>query len=129
MKSAEVEDVDVRLYRIIYEAIDDVKKAMVGLLEPEFKEVTYGRAEVRDTFRVPKAGVGWFICNRRQDTERPDQVVRDGVVVHEGKILSLRRFKDDVKEVLTALREWNWNRRLERRQGRRRHQRRSARKR
>ena len=104
LKSAEVEDVDVRLYRIIYEAIDDVKKAMVGLLEPEFKEVTYGRAEVRDTFRVPKAGVvaGSYVIDGKIPRNAQIRVVRDGVVVHEGKILSLRRFKDDVKEVLTG---------------------------
>jgi len=104
LKSAEAEDVDVRLYRIIYEAIEDVKKAMVGLLDPEFKEVTYGRAEVRNTFRVPKAGVvaGSYVTDGKIPRNAQIRVVRDGVIVHEGKILSLRRFKDDVKEVLTG---------------------------
>jgi translation initiation factor IF-2 len=98
---AEDEKVDVRLYRVIYDAIDDVKKALEGLLEPEYREVVYGQAEVRATFKVPKAGVvaGCYVTEGRVPRSASVRVVRDGVVVHEGKIASLRRFKDDVREV------------------------------
>ena len=103
-RSAEVEHVDVRLYRVIYEAIEDVKKAMVGMLDPEFKEVIFGRAEVRATFRVPKAGViaGSYVVDGKIPRNSEIRVVRDGIVVHEGKLDSLKRFKDDAKEVLTG---------------------------
>ncbi|HAI87399.1 MAG TPA: translation initiation factor IF-2 [Firmicutes bacterium] len=99
--SAQVEQVDVRLYRVIYEAIDDVKKAMEGLLEPEFREVVYGHAEVRATFKVPKAGVvaGCYVTDGKIARSAQVRLVRDGVVIHDGKIGSLKRFKDDVREV------------------------------
>lgn len=112
---AEDEKVDVRLYRVIYEAIDDVKKALEGLLEPEYREVVYGRAEVRATFKVPRAGVvaGCYVTDGKVPRSALVRVVRDGIVEHEGKIASLRRFKDDVREVVAGfecgigIEDWN----------------------
>jgi translation initiation factor IF-2 len=103
-KVAEREQVDVRLYRVIYDAIEDVKAATLGLLAPVFKEVTLGRAEVRQTFRVPKVGfiAGCHVLDGKILRTAKVRVLRDNVVVHEGKLESLRRFKDDVKEVLAG---------------------------
>lgn len=100
-KEAEREGVDIRLYRIIYDLLDDVKAAMAGLLDPEFKEVILGRAEVRQTFRVPNAGVvaGCYVQDGKVTRTAEVRVLRDNIVIHEGKISSLRRFKDDVREV------------------------------
>lgn len=99
--SAEAEKVDVRIYRVIYEALDDVKKAMVGLLDPEYREVVLGHAEVRATFKVPKAGMvgGSYVTDGKITRASRVRVVRDGIVVHDGKLASLKRFKDDVREV------------------------------
>ncbi|HEX9859951.1 MAG TPA: translation initiation factor IF-2, partial [Nitrospirota bacterium] len=102
---AESEDVDVRLYNIIYNAIDEVKAAMEGLLEPTFKEKVTGRAEVRDTFSVPKVGTiaGSYVLDGTIGRNCAGvRVLRDNVVIFEGKLGSLKRFKDDVKEVLTG---------------------------
>jgi translation initiation factor IF-2 len=98
---AEREGVDLRLYRVIYEALDEVKAAMLGLLAPEVKETTLGRAEVRQLFRVPKVGVvaGCYVLDGKITRTAHTRVLRDNVVVHEGKLESLRRFKDDVREV------------------------------
>ena len=98
---AEKEQVEIRLYTVIYELIDDMKKAMVGLLEPTFKEVARGRAEVREIFRVPKIGTiaGCHVVEGVIPRAATVRVVRDGRVVFEGKIVSLRRFKDDASEV------------------------------
>ena len=95
------EKVDVELYSIIYDAINDVKKAMEGLLEPVFKERITGRAEVREVFTIPKVGMiaGCQVISGSIERNVKARLVRDSVVVHEGKIQSLRRFKDDVKEV------------------------------
>lgn len=95
------EKVDVELYSIIYDAINDVKKAMEGLLEPVFKERITGRAEVREVFTIPKVGMiaGCQVVSGSIERNVKARLVRDSVVVHEGKIQSLRRFKDDVKEV------------------------------
>jgi len=100
-ETAELQGVDIRLYRVIYDAIDDVKAAMVGLLDPEYKEVTTGRAEVRQVFKVPKSGTvaGSYITEGKINRSSKIRVIRDGTVVVEGEIDSLRRFKDDVKEV------------------------------
>lgn len=100
-KSAEREKIDVRHYRIIYDAIDDVKKALSGLLEPEIWEKVTGHAEVRAIFKVPKAGTvaGCYVTDGTIARSALIRVVRDGVVVHEGSIESLKRFKDDVREV------------------------------
>ncbi|MGE5576441.1 MAG: translation initiation factor IF-2 [Syntrophothermus sp.] len=101
-KIAERENVDIRLYRVIYNAIDDVKAALAGMLEPEFKEVTLGRAEVRATFRVPKAGTvaGCYVTEGKILRSADVRILRDNVVIHEGKIESLKRFKDDAREVV-----------------------------
>lgn len=98
---AEEEGVDIRLYNIIYEVIEDVKKAMEGLLAPTLKEVVLGRAEIREVFSVPKIGNigGCFITDGKITRGARVRLIRDGIVVHDGKMASLRRFKDDVKEV------------------------------
>ncbi|KHO62504.1 translation initiation factor IF-2 [Thermoanaerobacter sp. YS13] len=98
---AEKEKVDIKLYRIIYEAIEDIKAAMKGLLEPKYKEVELGRAEVRAVFRVPGIGnvAGCYVLSGKILRNADIRVVRDGIVVYEGKIASLKRFKDDVREV------------------------------
>ena len=103
-KAAEESKVDIRMYRVIYEAINDVAMAMEGLLEPEYKEVSLGKAEVRAVFSVPKAGniAGSYVTEGKIARNATARIVRDGAVVHEGKITSLRRFKDDAKEVLTG---------------------------
>lgn len=98
---AEKENVDVRLYRIIYNIIDDVKKAMEGMLEPEFKEVVNGRAEIRLVYKVPKVGNigGCYVLEGKINRNNEIRLIRDNIVIHEGKITSLKRFKDDAKEV------------------------------
>ncbi len=103
-KAAEKADVDMRMYRVIYDAIDDVKKAMSGLLAPEFKENLIGHAEVRSVFRVPKAGMvaGCYVQDGKIARGAQVRIVRDGIVIFEGEISSLRRFKDDVKEVVSG---------------------------
>ena len=99
---AELHGVDVRLYRVIYDAINDVKAAMEGLLDPEFKEVSEGRAEVRQVFKVPKVGTvaGTYVVEGKISRSSQARLVRDGIVIFEGEVDSLRRFKDDVKTVL-----------------------------
>ncbi|MDD2569056.1 MAG: translation initiation factor IF-2, partial [Clostridia bacterium] len=103
-KAAEIAGVDVRLYRVIYDAIEDIKKAMAGLLDPDFKEVVQGHAEVRQIIKVPKIGLiaGSYVIDGKITRQSEVRIVRDGIVVFEGKILSLRRFKDDAKEVLSG---------------------------
>ncbi|MGZ8570695.1 MAG: translation initiation factor IF-2 [Actinomycetota bacterium] len=98
---AEREGVDIRLYRVIYDAIDDIKAALSGLLRPEEREKILGDAEIRQTFRVPRLGViaGSYIRSGVIRRNALARLVRDGVVVYEGRIGSLRRFKDDVAEV------------------------------
>ncbi len=93
--------VDVRTYKVIYEIIDDVKKSLSGLLAPEEKEEVLGRAEVRATFKVPKVGIvaGCYVTYGKITRNANVRVLRDGVIIHEGKIASLKRFKDDVTEV------------------------------
>jgi translation initiation factor IF-2 len=99
--AAEREGVDIKLYRIIYEAVADVKSALEGMLRPEQREVIYGEAEVREVFRVPKLGAiaGCIVRSGMMNRQGKMRVIRDGVEVYEGSIASLRRFKDDVKEV------------------------------
>jgi translation initiation factor IF-2 len=98
---AEREGVDIRLYRVIYDAIDDVKAALSGMLKPEQRESELGRAEVRELFRVPKLGViaGSYVLSGNLQRDAKARLVRDGIVIYEGRIGSLRRFKDDVREV------------------------------
>lgn len=101
-KAVETEKVDTRLYRVIYDAIEDIKAAMSGLLEPEYKEVVMGRAEVRKTFKVSKVGTiaGCYVTEGKINRDAGVRVIRDGIVVHEGSLDSLKRFKDDVREVV-----------------------------
>ncbi|MDX1632570.1 MAG: translation initiation factor IF-2, partial [Thermoanaerobaculia bacterium] len=98
---AEKEGVDIRLHTIIYELTDELKKAMVGLLEPTFREVTRGRAEVRELFKIPRVGIvaGCHVLEGVIPRSANARVLRDNVVIHDGAIGSLRRFKDDVSEV------------------------------
>ncbi len=98
----EQEKIDLRLYTVIYEAIEDVRKAMEGLLAPIEKESVIGRAEVRQTFSVPKIGMiaGCHVTSGKIERSNQIRLLRDNVVVHTGKIGSMRRFKDDVKEAL-----------------------------
>jgi translation initiation factor IF-2 len=99
---ADREGVDIRLYTIIYDALNDIKAAMEGLLEPTLKERVLGRAEVRQVFTIPKAGTiagSYVIDGTISRTSQGVRVIRDHVVVYEGKLNSLRRFKDDVREV------------------------------
>ena len=98
---AEREKVDIRLYRVIYQAIEDINAARVGLLSPDIVEQDTGIAEVRDTFKVPKAGTvaGCYIVEGELSRDDKVRIVRDGTVIYEGNIASLRRFKDDVKTV------------------------------
>ncbi len=98
---AEQEKVDVRFYDVIYNVVDDVKKAMVGLLEPTYEEKIIGVAEVRATFKVPKVGVvaGCYVREGRLERGAKIRLLRDNVVIYTGRIASLRRFKEDVKEV------------------------------
>lgn len=98
---AEREKVDIRLYRVIYQAIEDINAARVGLLSPDIVEQDTGIAEVRDTFKVPKAGTiaGCYITEGELNRDDQVRIVRDGTVIYEGNIGSLRRFKDDVKSV------------------------------
>lgn len=102
---AEKEGVDVRLYNIIYEAIEDVKKALEGLLQPTLKEKVLGRAEVRQTFQVSRLGTiaGCYVLDGiLSRTSEGIRLIRDNIVVYEGKISSLKRFKEDVREVQTG---------------------------
>ena len=98
---AEKEGVDVRLYRVIYDAIDDIRNALGGMLKPEQRETELGRAEVRALFRVPKVGLvaGSYVVQGTITRNARARVIRDGVVAYDGRIGSLRRFKDDVREV------------------------------
>jgi translation initiation factor IF-2 len=98
---AEKEGVDVRLYRVIYDVIDDVRGALSGMLKPEERETEQGRAEVRALFRVPKVGVigGCYVVQGTITRNSRARLVREGVVVYDGRIGSLRRFKDDAREV------------------------------
>ncbi|MGH2765882.1 MAG: translation initiation factor IF-2 [Actinomycetota bacterium] len=98
---AEREGVDIRLHRVIYQAVDEVRQALSGLLAPEEQEVELGRAEVRATFRVPRLGVvaGCYVTQGTITRGDRIRLVRDGTVVYDGRVASLRRFKDDVREV------------------------------
>ena len=98
---AEKEGVDIRTYKVIYDAIDDIKAALSGMLKPEERERVLGEAEIRQTFRVPKLGMigGSYVRGGTIKRNASARLVRDGVVVYDGKIASLRRFKDDVGEV------------------------------
>ncbi|QCX32280.1 translation initiation factor IF-2 [Caloramator sp. E03] len=98
---AEKEKVEIKTYRIIYEAIDDITAAMKGMLEPEYKEVVTARLVVRNTFKVSSIGTiaGCYVEDGKINRNNSVRVIRDGIVIYEGKLASLKRFKDDVKEV------------------------------
>lgn len=99
--SAEQQEVDIRLYRVIYQAIEEIEAAMKGMLDPEYKEVVLGYAEVRQTFKVSNVGTiaGCYVTQGKIQRNEQIRIVRNGVIVHEGHIDSLKRFKDDAKEV------------------------------
>ena len=101
LDSAERQSVDIRTYRVIYECIEEIEAAMKGMLAPKFREVLLGHAEVRQTIHVPGVGfiAGSYVQDGKITRSAQIRVVRDGVVIFEDKIASLRRFKDDVKEV------------------------------
>ncbi len=98
------EDVDIRFYDVIYNAINDIKGAIVGMMASTYKEHLYGKAEVRETFVIPKIGTiaGCYVTEGRIVRNAYGRLLRDGVVVYDGKVDSLRRFKDDVKEIQTG---------------------------
>jgi translation initiation factor IF-2 len=100
--NAERDGVDVRLYRVIYDCIEEIEAAMKGMLAPKFREVEMGSVEVRNTYKISNVGTiaGCYVTNGKVNRTCQIRVVRDGIVVAEDKIDSLRRFKDDVKEVV-----------------------------
>jgi translation initiation factor IF-2 len=101
---AEKEKVDIRYYDVIYNVIKDIRNAMAGLLEPTYKERVIGRADIKEVFHVPKVGAvaGSYVTDGHVERNANVRVLRDDVVVFTGKIGSLRRFKEDVKEVATG---------------------------
>ena len=102
--TAEREGVDVRLYRVIYNAIEDVQAAMKGMLDPVYEEKVLGHAEVRQTWKVSGVGTiaGSYVLDGTIERDCQVRIVRDGIVVYDGQLASLKRFKDDVKEVRTG---------------------------
>ncbi|MDY4975477.1 MAG: translation initiation factor IF-2, partial [Clostridia bacterium] len=102
--TAEMSGVDMRMYRVIYEAIEEMEAAMKGMLDPKFREVVLGHAEVRATFKVSGIGTvaGSYVSDGKISRNCEVRVVRNGIIVHEGKLNSLKRFKDDVKEVASG---------------------------
>ncbi len=100
-ETAKSKNVEIRLYNIIYKALEDIEKAMKGMLDPEFEEVVTGQAEVRDTFKISRIGTiaGCYVTDGSIKRDALVRVLRDGVVVYEGELASLKRFKDDAKEV------------------------------
>ena len=100
-KIAEKEEIDIRLYSIIYKAIEEIKEAMEGMLSPEFKEQIVGTAEIRETFKITKFGTiaGCYVNDGRINRNHKVRIIREGIVVYSGELGSLKRFKDDVKEV------------------------------
>ena len=101
---ADREEVDVRLYRVIYNAIEDIEAAMKGMLEPEFKEKVLGHAEIRQTFKISSMGTvaGSYVTDGKVTRNSQVRIVRDGIVIYEGTLTSLKRFKDDAREVNTG---------------------------
>ena len=98
---AEREQIDIRLYRVIYDAIEEIQAAMKGMLAPKFREVILGHAQVRQTFKVSGVGTiaGGYVTDGKIQRNAQIRLLRDNVVIHEGKIDSLKRFKDDAREV------------------------------
>lgn len=104
LERAKDNNVEIRTYSVIYEAIEDVEKAIKGMLDPEFKEVVLGRAEVRDTFKVPGAGTiaGVMVTNGAVPRRAKVRLLRDNIVIFDGEISSMKRFKDDAKELASG---------------------------
>ena len=104
LAAAKMHKVDMRMYRVIYQAIEEIEAAMKGMLAPEFKEVTIGHAEIRQTFKVSGVGTiaGCYVQDGKIQRGCMVRIVRDGIVIHEGDLATLRRFKDDVKEVASG---------------------------
>jgi translation initiation factor IF-2 len=102
--SAEKENVDIKSYRVIYDAIDDIKAAMIGMLEPEYKEVIQGRTEVRKIYKVSNIGTiaGCYVLTGKITRNSSIRLIRDGIVIVESTLASLKRFKDDAKEVMAG---------------------------
>jgi translation initiation factor IF-2 len=100
-RTAETENVDIRLHRIIYKVIEEIEAAMKGMLDPEFEEKVIGQAEIRQTFKVSKVGTiaGCYVTDGKITRDSGVRLIRNGIVVYEGKLDTLKRFKDDVKEV------------------------------
>ena len=100
-ETAKQQGVEVRLYNIIYKAIEDIEAALTGMLAPEYEEVVTGQAVVRDVFKISKIGAvaGSYVTDGVIERNSLVRIIRDGIVVYEGKMASLKRFKDDVKEV------------------------------
>lgn len=98
---AEKEKVDIKTYRVIYNAIEDVKSAMIGMLEPDYKEVVLGRVEVRQTYKISNVGTiaGCYVLDGKITRNSDIRVIRNGIVILDSKLASLKRFKDDAKEV------------------------------
>ena len=103
-KLAETEEIDIRLFSVIYDAVDEVRDALEGLLSPELKEQLMGIVEVRETFKVSKVGTiaGCYVTEGKIDRNNPVRIIREGVVIYDGAIGALKRFKDDVKEVASG---------------------------
>ena len=103
-KLAEVEHIDIRLYSIIYDAINELKDAIEGMLAPETQEKIVANLEIRETFRISKVGTiaGCFCLDGKINRNSNIRIIRDGIVVYTGKLASLKRFKDDVKEVVSG---------------------------
>ena len=102
--SAARSKVDMRMYRVIYDCIEEIEAAMKGMLAPKFREVVIGHAEVRETYKVSKVGTvcGCYCTDGKIQRGCDVRVLRDNIVIHEGELASLRRFKDDVKEVASG---------------------------
>ena len=100
-EAAEKEEVEIKQYSVIYQAIEDVEAAMKGMLDPEFEEKVIGTAEIRQVFRISSVGniAGAYVLNGKIERHSEIRVIRDDVVIHSGELASLKRFKDDVKEV------------------------------
>ncbi len=103
-KLAETEEIDIRLFSVIYDAVDEVRDALEGLLSPELKEQILGNVEVREIFKVSKVGTiaGCYVLDGKIDRNNPVRIIREGVVIYDGAIGALKRFKDDVKEVASG---------------------------
>jgi len=99
--AAEKESVDIKTYRVIYNAIEDIKAAMLGMLEPDYKEVVLGKAEIRQTYKISNVGTiaGCYVQQGKIVRNSQIRIIRDGIVIFESELASLKRFKDDVKEV------------------------------